>query len=75
MQTSFLQRDRDLQPVLLEHAERALRFLEVATQKQEHGQPFGQRAPCIAVKNAAGAGGVTVKVDRWMNIVVRPAWA
>ena len=52
MQTGFLQGNRDRQSVLPEHTERALRFLEIAAQKQEHGQPFGERVPRIAVKNA-----------------------
>ena len=57
--------------MLLQRAERTLRCLEIAAQKQEHRPAGGDSTLHIALEYAAGAGGVAVKIDRGMPVFVR----
>ena len=57
--------------MFLQRHERALRFLEVTAQEQEDRPAGRDRALHLALKNAAGAGGVAVKIYRGMRALVR----
>ena len=57
--------------MLLQRAERTLRRLEIAAQKQEHRPAGGDSTLHIMLEDAASAGGVAVKIDRGMPVFVR----